>query len=79
MAIALAIVGKCDTWTTERSCVNCTYQFSSKMISSAIKEIFVLFGKTDEIDTEFDIFYRYKVHVVKLAEDPPQNQLVSYH
>lgn len=49
------------------------------MISSAIKEIVVLFGKTDEIDTEFDIFYRYKVHVVKLAEDPPQNQLVSYH
>lgn len=48
------------------------------MISSAIKEIVVLIGKTYEIDTEFDIFYRYKVHVVKL-EDPPQNQLVSYH
>lgn len=47
------------------------------MISSAIKEIVVLTGKTYEIDT--DIFYRYKVHVVKLAEDPPQNQLVSYH
>lgn len=47
------------------------------MISSAIKEIVVLIGKTYEIDTEFDIFYRYKVHVVKLAEDPPKISL--YH
>lgn len=48
------------------------------MISSAIKEIVVLICKTYEIDTEFDIFYRYKVHVVKLAEDPPKIGLL-YH
>lgn len=39
------------------------------MILFVIKEIVVLFGKIDEIDIEFDIFYRYKVYVVKLVED----------
>lgn len=39
------------------------------MILFVIKEIVVLIGKIYEIDIEFDIFYRYKVYVVKLVED----------
>lgn len=38
------------------------------MILFVIKEIVVLIGKIYEIDIEFDIFYRYKVYVVKLRQ-----------